>query len=246
MIRPFFFALQFLTRLPVPAREPMLSETEQGKSLLYYPLVGLLIGLMLIATGAMASSADPLLRAVLLLIVWVVVTGGLHIDGLADMADAWIGGQGDADRTLEIMKDPQCGPSGVVAVVLLLLAKLAALNVLLLQGRWEVVLLIPMIGRLSLVATFLYLPYIRPSGLGATLAAHLPRAQAERVLLASALLCLFVLGWYAVGVLLFCALLFVVCRHMMLSRIGGFTGDSAGAICELTEATSLVAAALLL
>ncbi len=99
-----------------------------------------------------------MLRAVLLLFVWVVVTGGLHIDGLADMADAWIGGQGDADRTLEIMKDPQCGPSAVVAVVLLLLAKLAALNVLLLHSRWDVVLLIPLIGRLSLVATFLYLP----------------------------------------------------------------------------------------
>lgn len=246
MIRPFFFALQFLTRLPVPAREPMLSEAEQGKSLLYYPLVGLLIGLLLIGTGAMTSSADPLLRATLLLIVWVAVTGGLHIDGLADMADAWIGGQGDRDRTLEIMKDPRCGPSAVAAIVLLLLVKLAALHALLLQGSWEVVLLAPMIGRLSLVTTFLYLPYIRPSGLGAMLAAHFPRAQAVRVLLASLLFGLIIQGWLAVGMLLFCALLFIVYRQMLLSRIGGFTGDSAGALCELTEATALIAAALLL
>ncbi len=246
MISRFFFALQFLTRFPVPGRSEMPSESEQGKSLLYYPLVGLLIGLSLVAVNGIAGSADTLLRAALLLVVWVTVTGGLHLDGLADMADAWIGGQGERDRTLQIMKDPRCGSSAVSAVVLLLLVKLAALNSVLLQGGWEVILLAPLLGRLSIVATFLYLPYVRPSGLGATLAAHIPRIQAGRVLLVSALFCLIIPGWYAVWILLFCVFLFLVYRHMLLSRIGGFTGDSAGAICELTEAVSLVAGALLL
>jgi adenosylcobinamide-GDP ribazoletransferase len=246
MIRQFFFALQFLTRLPVPGRSENLSESEQGSSLLYYPLVGLLIGLSLIAVDGVASSADTLLRAALLLVVWVTITGGLHMDGLADMADAWIGGQGVRDKTLEIMKDPRSGPSAVSAVVLLLLVKLTALNSLLLQGSWEAVFLAPLLGRLSLVATFLYLPYIRPSGLGSVLASNIPRLQAGRVLLASALFCLAILGWYAFWILLFCVFLFLVYRHMMMSRIGGFTGDGAGAICELTEAVSLIVAALLL
>lgn len=246
MIRQFFFALQFLTRLPVPVHQPMLSEEEQGKSLLYYPLVGLLIGLLLVLTGLLVSSADSLLCAALLLVVWVAVTGGLHIDGLADMTDAWIGGQGDRERTLAIMKDPRCGPSAVVAVVLLLVVKLAALNALILQDAWGGILLAPLIGRINLIASFLYLPYVRPHGLGAMLAAHLPREQAGRVLLASLLLCLLIQGWLAIGILLFCGLLFVIYRSMLLSRIGGFTGDSAGAICELGEAMALVAAVLLL
>lgn len=245
MIRPFFIALQFLTRLPVPVLESMPDAAEQGRSLLYYPLVGLLIGLLLVAINALAGNADPLLRAALSLAVWVAVTGGLHIDGLADSADAWIGGQGDRQRTLEIMKDPRCGPSAVAAVVLLLLVKLAALHALFLQGDWGVILLAPMIGRLSLVATFLYLPYVRPSGLGAMLAEQLPRAEAGRVALACLLFCLLVEGWLAVGMLLSCAALFGVFRQKLLSRLGGFTGDSAGALCELTEATALVAAALL-
>nr|WP_199930558.1 adenosylcobinamide-GDP ribazoletransferase [Sedimenticola thiotaurini] len=245
-MRQFFFALQFLTRLPVPANLPLLSETEQGRSLLFYPLVGLLIGLLLILTGVLVGSDESLLCAALVLTVWVAITGGLHIDGLADMTDAWIGGQGDRERTLEIMKDPRCGPSAVVAVVLLLIVKLAALNSLIMQDAWGVILLAPLIGRSNLIASFLYLPYVRPHGLGAMLAAHLPRLEAGRVLLAALLFCLLIQGWVAVWMLLFCGLLFVIYRSMLLSRIGGFTGDSAGTICELGETMALVAAALLL
>lgn len=246
MYRPFLFALQFLTRLPVSLPGPMPSESEQGRSLLYYPLVGLLIGLLLIATNGLAGGAEPMLRAVLLLLVLVTVSGGLHIDGLADLTDAWIGGHGSRERTLEIMKDPTCGPMAVTAVVLLLLVKLAALLTLTSAGAWGALLLVPLLGRASLVATFLYLPYIRPAGLGSTLAMHLPRSQAIRVLLASALACLLILGWPAIWILIACAVLFLLCRRAFMARLGGFTGDAAGAICELTEALSLVMAALLI
>lgn len=244
MFRQFLFAVQFLTRLPVPVRGPMASDSEQGKSLLYYPLIGLLIGLLLLLADGVLGAVDPLLRSVLLLVVWVVVTGGLHIDGLADMTDAWIGGQGNRERTLEIMKDPTCGPMAVIAIMLLLLGKLAGLYVLSSQGAWGGLLLAPLLGRASLVAMFLYLPYIRPAGLGAVLAENLPRQQAIRVLAASALFCLVILGWWGVWILLVCALLFYLCRQALLSRLGGFTGDAAGAVCELTEAMCLVVAAL--
>lgn len=244
MFRQFLFAVQFLTRLPVPVRGPMASDSEQGKSLLYYPLIGLLIGLLLLLADGVLGAVDPLLRSVLLLVVWVVVTGGLHIDGLADMTDAWIGGQGNRERTLEIMKDPTCGPMAVIAIMLLLLGKLAGLYVLSSQGAWGGLLLAPLLGRASLVAMFLYLPYIRPAGLGAVLAENLPRQQAIRVLAASALFCLVILGWWGVWILLVCALLFYLCRQAFLSRLGGFTGDAAGAVCELIEAMCLVVAAL--
>lgn len=108
MINPFLIALQFLTRLPVRiASEP--DEKSIAQSLSYYPLVGLIIGALLAGIAWGLSGAPVLLSAALLLVTWVLVTGGLHLDGLADSMDAWVGGLGDRERTLAIMKDPYCG-----------------------------------------------------------------------------------------------------------------------------------------
>ena len=86
------------------------------------------------------EGASPLLQAALLLALWVALTGALHLDGLADSADAWLGGFGDPARTLEIMKDPRSGPVAVVVLVLLLLLKFSALLVVLQAqqpARWS-------------------------------------------------------------------------------------------------------------
>ena len=107
---PLLIALQFLTRLPV--RLPGMPEPQQiGRSLLFYPLVGLLLGLALLALEWVLGDTSTLLEAALLLAAWVALSGGLHLDGLADTADAWVGGYGDRERTLAIMKDPRSGPS---------------------------------------------------------------------------------------------------------------------------------------
>jgi hypothetical protein len=108
--------------------------------------------------------------AALVLAVWVLLTGGLHLDGLADTADAWIGGQGDRDRTLAIMKDPRSGPMAVVIIVLVLLSKFAALQVLLAGDARTVLLLTPMLGRTVIVLLLITTPYVRPEGLGAAYA----------------------------------------------------------------------------
>ncbi|WP_372867942.1 adenosylcobinamide-GDP ribazoletransferase, partial [Pseudomonas sp.] len=119
-------ALQFLTRLPVRLAA-MPSAQETGRSLLWYPVVGLLIGLLLLGVHYLLGDAPALLQAALLLVIWVGLSGGLHLDGLADSADAWAGGFGDRERTLAIMKDPRSGPMAVVVLVLLLLLKFVAL-----------------------------------------------------------------------------------------------------------------------
>ena len=98
--KPALIALQFLTRLPV--RLPGMPEPEQiGRSLLWYPLVGVLLGGLLLALHGLLGDTPALLQAAILLAVWVGLSGGLHLDGLADTADAWIGGHGDRQRTLE-------------------------------------------------------------------------------------------------------------------------------------------------
>ncbi|HBM07500.1 MAG TPA: adenosylcobinamide-GDP ribazoletransferase, partial [Pseudomonas sp.] len=119
-MQPFLIALQFLTCLPVRLRG--MPEPQQiGRSLLYYPLVGLLLGGMLCLLGVALGNAAPPLKAALLLAAWVWLTGALHLDGLADSADAWLGGFGDRERTLAIMKDPCSGPVAVAVLVLVLL-----------------------------------------------------------------------------------------------------------------------------
>lgn len=239
---PLLIALQFLTRLPV--RLPGMPAPEQvGRSLLWYPLVGLLLGGLLLAAQALLSQQPTALQAALLLTLWVGLSGGLHLDGLADTADAWVGGYGDRERTLAIMKDPRSGPMAVVVLVLLLLLKFAALLVLLQAGQTLALLLAPWLGRSALPLLLRSTAYVRPGGLGAQLAEHLPRCELPWVLgLHLALLAL--AGLSGLWALLAAALVFILWRRALLARLQGTTGDTAGALVELIEVAVLLALAL--
>lgn len=243
MERAFWVALRFLTRIPAPYRfEP--EPEDWGRAMLFFPLVGALIGVVLIVFYSMLKGTARPLEAALLLTAWVLLTGGLHLDGLADTADAWIGGHGDRERTLEIMKDPRNGAAAIWAVALVLLVKFTALGALLSDTAWKGLLLAPVLGRGALLALFLTTPYVRPNGLGAHYAEHLPRAAAGWILLAvvaAVLLLASVIGFLVLLIVLAGGLLF---RRALISRIGGTTGDTAGAACEIVEAVVLVVFAL--
>lgn len=238
-------ALQFLTRLPI-SLPSMPAPAAVGRSLLSYPLVGLLLGAVLLTAQWALQGQAPALQAALLLILWVGLTGGLHLDGLADSADAWAGGFGDRERTLTIMQDPRSGPIAVVVLVLLLLLKFAALLTLLQAGQPLALLLAPWIARGLLPLLFLSTPYVRPGGLGALLAAHLPRAELPYWLAGHAVLLILLSGWSGLLALLAALLLFAGLRQLMCQRLGGTTGDTAGALVELAEAVVLLLLALML
>lgn len=240
---PFWIALQFLSSLPV--RLPGMPEPGQlGRSLLFYPMVGLLFGGLLWLLDAVLIGAPAMLHAALLLTAWVLLSGGLHLDGLADSADAWLGGFGDRERTLLIMKDPRSGPIAVVTLVLVLLLKWTALVALIEQRQALALLIVPMLGRAALLGLFLTTPYVRAGGLGQALAEHLPRRSGWQVLSASALGCVLVMGWAGLWTLVVAAAVFIGLRQIMLRRLQGFTGDTAGALLELLEAAALVALVL--
>nr|WP_218182821.1 adenosylcobinamide-GDP ribazoletransferase [Pseudomonas gingeri] len=240
---PFWIALQFLSSLPI--RLPGMPEPrEMGRSLLCYPLVGLLFGAVLYAFDWMLAGAPLLLHAALLLTAWVLLSGGLHLDGLADSADAWLGGFGDRERTLLIMKDPRSGPIAVVTLVLVLLLKFCALLALIEQQQTLVLWIVPLIGRSALLGLFLTTPYVRAGGLGQALADHLPRRAGWTVLLASALFCGVLAGFKGAWALGLAALGFCWLRQLMMRRLGGTTGDTAGALLELLEMLVLVGLAL--
>ncbi|HEN8799426.1 TPA: adenosylcobinamide-GDP ribazoletransferase [Pseudomonas putida] len=231
---PFWIALQFLSSLPV-SLPGMPAPREVGRSLLYYPLVGLLFGLLLWLASQLLQGTPAPLHAALLLTLWVLLSGALHLDGLADSADAWLGGFGDRERTLRIMKDPRSGPIAVVTLVLVLLLKFCALWVLVGQGIGAQLLLAPLIGRAAMLGLFLGTPYVRPGGLGQALAEHLPRREAAWVLLVSVLLCIVLAGHQAFWVMLVVLAGFAWLRHAMCRRLEGTTGDTAGAMLELLE-----------
>jgi len=231
---PFWIALQFLSSLPVRL-SGMPEPREMGRSLLCYPLVGLLFGLLLWLASHLLQGAPAPLHAALLLTLWVLLSGALHLDGLADSADAWLGGFGDRERTLKIMKDPRSGPIAVVTLVLVLLLKFCALWVLVERGAGALLVLAPVIGRAAMLGLFLRTPYVRPGGLGQALAEHLPRRMARWVLLGSLLFCLLLGGWSALWAVLLAFAVFCWLRRLMCQRLGGTTGDTAGAMLELLE-----------
>lgn len=235
-MRGLLVALGFLTRIPVPARV-FDDARAQRTSLAWYPMVGLVVGALVTGLFVVLPREHALLSAALTLLAWVALTGGLHLDGLADSADAWVGGFGDRARTLEIMKDPRSGPAGVTAIVLLLLLKFAALASLSAENAW-LLWLSPLLARSALTAAFVTTPYVRSGGLGSALKAA-PRIACVLSLVCAIVACV-VCG--LPGAFASCAalLVFLLWRRTCVRRLGGFTGDTAGALAELVEVGVLV------
>ncbi|SEW12008.1 cobalamin-5'-phosphate synthase [Luteibacter sp. 329MFSha] len=232
-MRGLALAFGFLTRLPV--RIAHVDRSAQAASLKWYPLVGAVLGVLLVGAAALLHGMPALPAAALLLVAWVALTGALHLDGLADSADAWIGGMGDRERTLSIMKDPRSGPAGVVALVLVLLLKFAALATL--PNVWWL-LLPPLLGRAAIVAWFLTTPYVRAAGLGDSLRGA-PARGCYRALACVVVVCV-AAGGRGIVALLVAAATAWAWRRAVMQRLGGFTGDTAGALVELVEATTLM------
>ena len=233
-------ALQFLTTLP--AGGPVaVNDRIQGLAPLWYPLVGLLLGaLMLLAVSLL--SLPFYLEAILVLALWAALTGALHLDGLADCADALVGGLGDRQRRLELMQDPLCGSMAVVTLVVFLGLKVAAIAALLQIDQAAWLLWVPLLARCSILLLFITTPYARAGGLAAKMLATLPERQViVTVALVAALpysLLPAVLWSY---LLLLSLLLFVLVRRAAMARLGGFTGDVAGAQVELIELVLMLA-----
>ncbi len=238
-LQPPVLALQFLTRIPMPDIG-LAGNSMVGRSLLFYPLVGLLIGLALWGGQQLLQILWPELwglQAALLLALWCLLTGGLHLDGLADSADAWVGGFGDRERTLALMKDPTCGPAAVMLLVLLMLVKFSALQALLDSDPIGLIVA-PLIARSLLLLLFLTTPYVRKGGLGDVLSRHFPRTLSWWLLVMLLVLLLF--SGVGGGVWLLSLLCFLALRRLMLVRLGGTTGDTAGAMVEVVEASVLL------
>lgn len=236
----FLIALQFLTRIPV-ARHLNTNDAALGHSVLYYPLVGFLIGTVLSALSLLLSAVPDTVTAAIVLSAWVWLTGGLHLDGLADCADATVGGMGDRQRSLQIMKDPAAGPVAVTVLLLVLLLKWVCLVELIQQGNLIVLMLVPLLGRCAILLLMLSTPYVSSKGLAEKIVENLPFADARWVIVVSLVFAGLMIGWANV---LFAGILLLWVRNMALLRLGGVTGDVYGAAVELVETGALLAVVL--
>lgn len=234
-MKPLFAAISFLTLLRVP-RSWCGGEAALAASLSWYPLVGLLIGGCMAALDALLCWLLPgvLVPSALLVIAMIAVSGGLHLDGVADSADAFMSSRG-RERMLEIMKDSCTGPMGALAIAALLLVKFALLASLPDAWRTPVIVLMPLAGRTALVQKTVTLSYARGQGLASLIHARCHKGQAYAAVAQLALVAGLLLGvaglWVALAGAGVTGLFAAYCH----GKLGGFTGDTLGAACELAE-----------
>lgn len=244
--KAFAVATIFLTRLPMPRLSEVTPEDE-GRSLLCFPLVGFLLGGILCAVATLSLPVfGPLVSAAIVLAVWAAVTGGIHLDGLADSADGWLGGYGDPQRTLEIMHDSRCGSGALVAVGCVLILKFAALTLILQHYLWSALLVAPVLGRcvgplLFVKGKLFYAPYVQPTGIAKHFIDHCP-GYARMVSYVALLIGFFLLNSpvNALAIFSICAVMMLLLRRLMMQRLGGATGDTAGASTEILETVFLL------
>ena len=230
-------AVRFLTILPIaPARATQ--PHELGPAEAFFPLAGLLIGGVLVGLDTLLTSrVSSLVRDVLLVATVAVLSGAIHLDGIVDTFDGLFA-PGGRDRRLEIMRDPRAGSFGVIAVILVLSLKVAALGDLAGPGRTAALLLGPCLGRWTIVVVTYAFRYARPEGSGRSFKAAISPVH---VSVAGSIVVL--AAWLAAGLMGLGAGILISGFALALgfwwsSRLGGLTGDTYGAICELSETTT--------
>jgi adenosylcobinamide-GDP ribazoletransferase len=246
IVKKFLAALQFLTIVPLPG-ESNPGEQVLGGALAFFPLVGLLIGAVVVLIDSGLGRILPIgVTSVTVVILLMAVSGGLHIDGLADTADGFFSSR-PRERILEIMKDSRTGPMGVAAIVSVVALKIALIASVAGPWRWWVLLLTPLAGRCALLVHIALLPYVRPEGgLAGIFCRNRSRGHALwalAVLLAVGYLTGRLPGLIAGSSAFLAAILLAAYTYR---RIGGLTGDTLGAACELTELCPALVAAVML
>ena len=230
-------ALQFLTRIPIPIASPWTPETRRW-AVRAYPLVGLLIGSVLVLlTFAMQNVPAPI-TALALLSLWVALSGGLHLDGVMDIADA-LGSNQPLTRRWEIIKDPQIGSFGMLALVFLLAWKGVLLWALLTyQAPLWWLLVVPALGRWAGVALLVLTPCAQQKGLAWSWQQSLSGQEVALALVPLALMALLAPSLVLIG--LAAAVFVALSRVFMLRLFNGINGDMVGATIEGGELWLLI------
>ncbi|HEX2229335.1 MAG TPA: adenosylcobinamide-GDP ribazoletransferase [Candidatus Binatia bacterium] len=237
----FFAALQFLTVFPRPKRMEYYGG-ELGPAVIFFPVIGSLLGMILaLADVVLELFASAELSSVTLVAIITLLTRGLHLDGLADTFDG-LGAGGERERVLHVMQDSHTGAFGVIAIVLVLFFKVYAIESI--EGeRWRALLAAPALGRWAMVLLG-YGSKAAKAGLGASLIDHLKTKHVVLATLLTLILVSAVLRGVGIAVMIGIAVFVLASKQYFHYRLGGVTGDTFGAVGELSETSVLVVLAL--
>jgi len=236
----FLLALQFLTIVPLKIKE--VSEKNIAGAMIYFPFVGLLLGMALSGINALLVilNFSPLATNIILVVILIGVTGGMHLDGLSDTADAFLSGK-TRDEMLAIMRDPHIGVMGALSIVSIILLKIGLLASMAVPLKATALLLACVLSRWSSVLAMFLFSYARKDGKAK---AFIHGMNLKIFVLSSITVLVFAFAiWRLKGIL---ALLIVAgCTYLggkfVSRKIGGITGDTLGAVIELTEIIVLFA-----
>ena len=238
-MRLLLIAFQFLTIIPLPFTVRCEQE-DLGRSSAFFPVVGLVIGGLLVAANRLISPwfASSLCDA-LLITLMTLVTGALHLDGLADVCDG-LAARGGRERFLAVMKDSQVGAIGAVGLVLGILLKWQALAAVPAELKWQALLIFPALARFGQVVTMTGARHARQDGLGAAFAQGSGGIPLFLAFVTTVAGCMYLLGLKGMIVLAAVCFCTVAGRTFFLRKLGGLTGDTIGCISELNEILALL------
>ncbi|MFC1879110.1 adenosylcobinamide-GDP ribazoletransferase [Chloroflexota bacterium] len=237
ILNTFLAAAQFLTITPALIRRPF-KPKELGQAVGFYPVIGVLLGAILLVLNTLLENwLLGSLRAALLLTVWIILTGALHLDGLLDSFDGLFGGF-TAESRMRIMRDERVGAFALAGGVCVLLIKFSALSSLANPG--SALLLAPAIGRWGMSLALVFFPYARSEGLGRDIKSHATWRQFVLGTVFVLVVAWFSAGWVGLALLALAGLLVVAGARFTMQRIPGLTGDIYGALNELVETAVLI------
>jgi len=241
MIKGFIILLQFMTRIPVPVKVEY-DEEKLGRAVKFFPLVGLIIGLFLFAVNFLAGKVidNRQITAVIIIMAEILITGLIHIDGLADTADGLFS-YADKERMLEIMKDSRIGTNGTVALILYFLVK----AVFLAAVKPEYILLYPVISRMATSINAGLGKYARKKGMSNGIIEKNGKKDVAVSIVITAVLSFGILRLKGLIVLALAILFILFFMENVKRKIGGITGDTMGASLELTAILVLFAGIIL-
>lgn len=237
-MKSFWIGLQFLTRIRVTKQQSWTDE-DFGRSVKFFPLYGAVIGAVLAAGYYLCNQFfPPLVTAVIILLLEVYITGGIHLDGLMDTLDGICSGR-PPEGMLEIMKDSRVGAYGVIGLGLLFLSKFSIYYEFPPEILMPALIIMPVLGRWAMVIGITQFAYARPAGIGKGFHQYAGRSAMPLATVFAAVAAAG-LGWMGAVVLVVAgAWAYLFCRSISI-KLGGLTGDIYGAVTELVQVVTLL------
>lgn len=238
----FYVAMLFLTRVPLP--QIKIDEQKMSSSTAFFPLVGVVLGGLCLLAAYLGKQILPInILACFIVMLSILLTGGMHLDGLADTLDGLFCGK-ERDKKLDIMRDSRVGSFGVIGIVFDILLKYVTIAHLLQQNAPMGIFLAPIMGRWMMTFAIIFFPYAREKGMGKAFSSKKNYGQfiiSSIITVITSYLTMMNIGLITVFVVFIVGYCFT--RYIM-SQLGGMTGDTYGFINEVSEITSLITIAI--